>query len=104
MKQNVKFKGQIKANMRWPLFLILFWVPMVGIMYIIDVKAGVTGTCFLLLYMLLTWVRYKRSQSVLMQEMIEFASNYAQVQKQLLKDFEVPYILLDADGTILWDF
>ena len=37
-----------------------------------------------------------------MNELISFATQYGQVQKVLLKEFIVPYALLDNNGKILW--
>jgi c-di-AMP phosphodiesterase-like protein len=37
-----------------------------------------------------------------MRDLIEFSSNYAQVQKQLLDDLEIPYCLLDGEGDVLY--
>lgn len=37
-----------------------------------------------------------------MNELISFATQYGQVQKTLLKEFIVPYALLDYNGKILW--
>ena len=38
-----------------------------------------------------------------MNELIKFAVNYAQVQKELIKDLAIPYGLIDIAGNILWD-
>ncbi len=102
MKNDIKFKGQLQANMRWPLILSALWVIMIVALFFIDIKAGLMGVFFLVVYMVTVWIVYNHSRSNLMQEMIGFAASYGQVQKQLLKDFEVPYILMDSDGRILW--
>lgn len=102
MKNDIKFKGQLKANMRWPLILSVLWLLMVAALFFIDIKAGLMGVFFLVIYLLIAWIVYNHSRGNLMQEMMDFAVSYGQVQKQLLKDFEVPYILMDADGRILW--
>lgn len=102
MKNDIKFKGQLKANMRWPLILSVLWLLMVAALFFIDIKAGLMGVFFLVIYLVIAWIVYNHSRGNLMQEMMDFAVSYGQVQKQLLKDFEVPYILMDADGRILW--
>ena len=102
MKNDIKFHGQLKANMRWPLILSVLWVIMVVAMFFIDLKAGLMGIFFLAIYLIAAWIIYNHSRSNLMREMINFATSYGQVQKQLLKDFQVPYVLMDADGRILW--
>ena len=102
MKNDIKFKGQLSVSMRWPLILSVLWLFMTVGLFFIDVKAGLVGLLFLVIYLLLAGFLYKRSQNIMLQEMIQFAAGYGQIQKQLLKDFEVPYLLMDADGRILW--
>ena len=38
----------------------------------------------------------------IMRDMIEFSSNYSQVQRQLLYDMSVPYCLVDNSGRVMW--
>ena len=42
------------------------------------------------------------SKPRLANEVINFATQYATVQKRLLNEFEIPYALLDSTGKILW--
>lgn len=102
MKNEIKFHGQLKANMRWPLILSGLWILMVVSLFFIDLKAGLMGVFFLVIYLIAVWIIYNYSRKNLMQELISFATNYGQVQKQMLKEFQVPYILMDADGRVLW--
>ena len=38
----------------------------------------------------------------IIKEIVEFSSNYSQVQRQLLYELSIPYCLLDNKGNILW--
>ena len=40
--------------------------------------------------------------SIILNELISFATQYGQVQKSLMKNFIFPYALLDPDGKLLW--
>lgn len=102
MKNSVKLNGQLKTYMRWPLFLIILWVLMVIGLFFLNVKAGLLGLAFLVLYAAVVWLLYLRYRSMMLHELVIFAANYGQVQKQLLKEFIVPYALLDSDGKMLW--
>lgn len=102
MKNDIKFKGELDISIRWPLVFSAVWLLMTAGLFLIDVKAGFVGLFFLLVYVLVMWILYKRSHSAILQEMVDFAAGYGQIQKQLLKQFEVPYMLTDADGRILW--
>ncbi|MCI5700822.1 MAG: DHH family phosphoesterase [Lachnospiraceae bacterium] len=102
MKNNIKLNGQLKSYLRWPLLLIIFWVVMVIGLFFIDIIAGLASAVCLLIYVAAAWLLYVRNRSVLLHELIIFAANYGQVQKQLLKEFIVPYALMDSEGKMLW--
>ena len=44
----------------------------------------------------------KRNKPLLVNELVNFATQYGTVQKQLLNEFEVPYALLDYNTRFLW--
>lgn len=102
MKDEIKFSGQLEALMHWPWMLAGVWVLMVMLMFIIDVRVGLLGIAFFVVYLGIVAVIYTNIRKNLMSEMISFAASYGQVQKELLKDFLLPYALLDCDGKILW--
>lgn len=102
MKDEIKFSGQLKALMHWPWVLAGVWVLMAMVMFMIDVRAGLLGIAFLVVYLGIVAVIYTKSRKNLMTEMISFAASYGQIQKELLKDFLLPYAILDCDGKILW--
>jgi c-di-AMP phosphodiesterase-like protein len=45
---------------------------------------------------------YNYNKPVLLNELINFATQYGTVQKKLINEFEIPYALLDYNGKILW--
>lgn len=102
MNKNVKLNGQLKSYLRWPLLLSILWLFLVVGLFFINIKAGLAGLLCLLIYGLVVWMLYVRNRSMLLHELITFAANYGQVQKQLLKELVVPYALLDAEGRMLW--
>ena len=72
--------------------------------YIINVdwKAGAVLAAFVLLYLLTSLILLSYNRTMLMNELISFATQYGQIQKQLLRDLELPHALLDENGKILW--
>ncbi len=42
------------------------------------------------------------NKPVIINELVSFATQYGQVQKVLLREFEIPYAMLDDDGRIIW--
>ena len=92
----------MKLYMQWALWLtILLAVGTVG-MFAISSKAGLLMILLTVIYAAAAWLLCAGSQKDLFAEMIDFAAQYGQIQKKLLKDFHVPYALMDENGKLLW--
>lgn len=102
MKDGIKLKGKLATYMRWPFILAILLVAMDVLLYSVSWKAGGIGTVFTAVYLLLGILLYFHRRPVLLNELISFATQYGQVQKSLMKNFALPYALLDAEGKILW--
>ena len=102
MKGKMKFKGKLKGYLWAPFFLA---VPMllanVGL-YFVDVRAGGMVSAFVAVYFGVELVLYYINKPHLSNEIINYATQFATVQKKLLNNFEIPYALLDNTGKILW--
>ena len=102
MGQEIKLKGKLKAYIMMPLVLTVLLAAMDVWLYVISPKAGVIGTVFAAVYFLILVAVYQRNKPVILNELIDFATQYGLVQKRLLNEFEIPYSLLDSNGRILW--
>ncbi len=102
MDGKIKIKGQLKFYMQWPMILTVLLVLMDILVFTVDRKAGGLVSIFVAAYVLIVVFLYFHSRAVIMNELISFATQYGQVQKTLLKEFIVPYALLDYNGKILW--
>ena len=102
MDGKIKIKGQLKFYMQWPFILTILLVIMHILVFIVNAKAGTLVSVFVAAYILIVVFLYFHSRAVIMNELISFATQYGQVQKVLLKEFIVPYALLDNNGKILW--
>lgn len=102
MDGKIKIKGQLKFYMQWPFILTVLLMVMDVLVFTVNVKAGALVSIFLAAYILIVVFLYFHSRAVIMNELISFATQYGQVQKVLLKEFIVPYALLDYNGKLLW--
>ena len=102
MNFKVAPKGPLKTYMTWPVVMALMWTVLVIILFLIDRKAGFIALLFLFLHIGLTIWIWTRSRAKLLDDLITFAAGYGQVQKNLLKDFVLPYALLTEEGHMLW--
>lgn len=102
MGRNVGFKGQVRSYVQWPLsFSILLILLNIG-MYFIDRRAGLLTTLFTVIYIVTAFILYRRSRNLVFNEFVSFATKYGQVQRQLLRELELPYALMDEAGKIIW--
>ena len=102
MRQDVKLKGKLKGYTQTPLVLTALFGAMDVWMYVLNIKAGVLGSVFVGIYFFVMLFVYWRNKPILMNELIDFATQYGTVQKRLLNEFEVPYAVMDATGKRLW--
>lgn len=102
MNGRLKLKGRVFTHLIYPcimsvvLFVIGIWIT------VIDSDAGSIILSLAIVYLIFTIVMYVVNQKLVMQELIKFAVDYAQVQKELLDDMVIPYGLIDRQGNILW--
>ncbi|MGB8454853.1 MAG: DHH family phosphoesterase [Anaerocolumna sp.] len=102
MKKNIKVKGALKAYLRWPIMLSLLLVCMNISIYVIDQEAGLVMLGFVILYVVIAMLLYFFRRPNIIGDLIRYAADYGQVQKQLLKEMALPYAILDYEGRLLW--
>ena len=102
MKHKVKVRGRIKAFM-WTSLLLGILLAILNIyIYTFEVRAGIIVTGFLLIYIAVDVIYFVNSSHRIVYELVNFATSYGQVQKQLLKNLDIPYAVLDETGRLIW--
>ncbi len=102
MKKKIKVKGPLRIYLQWPIWLTVLLLAMTIWIFTINIKCGIIVSVFLVFYFGISLTLYLKNRQNVMNELISFATEYAQVQRQLLYELEVPYALLDDQGRILW--
>lgn len=102
MKKNIKLKGNLKNYMYWPLILTALLVLMNIPLYWVSKEAGAMASLFIVIYFIVVIFAYNFNKPALINELINFATQYGTVQKKLINELEIPYALLDYNGKILW--
>lgn len=102
MKSSIKIKGKLKKYIYMPLMLTVLLVIFNGAVYIRDISVGAMFSGFIIFYELVLLVFYRKYRPKLIQELVNFATQYSTVQKKLLTEFEVPYALVDYNAKLLW--
>ena len=99
---TIKLSGQLRSYLRFPLWLFLLLVLMNVGVYFLDTNAGLLVSAGIGLYLIIVLVFYRIKRAAVFNELITFAAQYGQVQKQLIMDFSLPYAVLDDEGKLLW--
>ena len=103
MKKNkMRLKGQLRMYMRWPLIMTILLLAMDIWMYVIDKKAGVMLSIFIIIYFVIAGVLYFYNRSLILADLIQFSTQYKGIQNTLLKELALPYAIALEDGRILW--
>ena len=102
MSRKVSFKGTLKSYIQWPLRLSPIVILYAMAMFFFDKRAGAASAAFAVLYVVIALVLYITHRNNAINEMVSFATQYGQIQKQLLRELEIPYALLDETGRVIW--
>lgn len=103
-KQTKSFKpsGRLNAIFLWPLGLgILLVLLDILLCFVSSVAASIVAV-FIVIYAFVCAMMICYFRPRIIKEIVEFSSNYSQVQRQLLYELSIPYCLLDNKGNILW--
>ncbi len=102
MKSKLKLKGKIITYLVMPIVLGMMMVIGAAILSVKNPQFGITIMVLAAIYVIVSVVLYFVSKPVIMRDLVEFAVDYAQIQKSLLQDLALPYGLLDSEGKLLW--
>lgn len=103
MRTKVRVKGALRIYMMSLLYvgILLMLIAVCTIVKNLQVGllvGGVSVLCFILFFL----TRLK-SGRIVFDELVSFATAYGQIQKKLLYELELPYVLLDDSGRVLWN-
>ncbi len=102
MNDKIKLKGKYRQFFIVCLALGLLLALINVYVYFQSLRAGLVLTAFLVLYVLAVIMSFILSSRSILYDLVSFATQYGQVQKQLLKALDLPHAILDQDGHIIW--
>lgn len=102
MQKKIKLKGQIKSYLRWPLLLSILLAVMNLFIYMIHWKSGAVMTAFLMIYVLISLLLFFSNRSKILKELVNFAEDYNQIQRESFQNASIPYVIIDTEGKFLW--
>ena len=101
-KTKIRIRGSLRTYLNVSVYLGILLALINLSIYLLDYRAGLVLSCYVLGYFAITMYLYLRNKSVVLNELVSFATEYGQIQRQLLRELELPYALLDDGGKIIW--
>jgi len=102
MKKGIRLKGKLRTYLHACLYLGILLVLVNICVFMIDVRAGLLLAAFVIFYFAIVSALMFYNKPIIMNELISFATQYGQIQRQLLRDLELPHALLDDAGKVIW--
>ena len=97
-----KKRGSLSMYMNWPLCVSLCLILLSVAVTLTNWTAGAVasiGSVLIIILLIVLSVYYHRRVNA---DMVTFGAGYAQIQKQLLQDMDVPYAVTDEYGRLIW--
>ena len=105
-KKNNLVKSRINGHTAFYFKLPMYFTGILALIniwfYFENVQIGFCVSGVTSLYFVLSLGYFMYSKNRYSQEMVDFAMDYTQVQKKLIKGMEVPNVLIDRNGRFLW--
>lgn len=102
MKHRMRLRGNLKTYLRWPLFFGILLILMTIQLFSVSVRSGVVGIGYTILYLMIAGLINFSGRRKLKKDLIEFATNYGEMQMRMMKTLTVPFAILSEDGHMLW--
>lgn len=102
MNNQIKLKGALRSYLQAGFYLGLVLLVVDAGLYFLDIRSGFAVSIFLLIYYAVILALYFYNKPIILNELVSFATEYGQIQRQLLKELDLPYALLDENGKVIW--
>ncbi len=102
MNSRVKIKGRLASYFNAPIKLGIFLCLVNLLIYFIHWPSGIVLSIFIVIYLAIVISLYLNNRTLILNELVSFATEYGQVQSRLLKELDLPYAVLDDTGRVIW--
>jgi c-di-AMP phosphodiesterase-like protein len=100
--EKVHLNKPLKSYISWPFYMGLILIAMDICIYVAQPDVILIPVLFTLFYLLVATILFVSRFKTINHNLVQFAADYSQVQRKLLKELILPYAVLDVDGNILY--
>ncbi len=99
---QLTFRGRLRFYLLAPIFLDALLI--IGAVALCTYKPhlGLLALILTGIATLITLIFYQHYKRRLGEEIVDFAARYGSVQKEFIRNFRIPYAILDGDAKLLW--
>ena len=101
MKNN-DVKKRIQLIMFLPIIMALVLMGVSIYLFGTETPEGIATLVVLGVYMLISVITFFRISPEISRTLMDYSMEHGKVQKELLRELDVPYAILDQDAQILW--
>ena len=102
LSKKIKITGRLRIYLQASLILGILLVAVNIAVSFVNLFAGFVLGLFTIIYLVVMLYLHRIQQKLIIDELISFATEYGQIQKQLLRELELPHALMDEKGKIIW--
>ena len=102
MKEEITITRQLKKYLQWPLYLSVLVLAMDLVVCTINTRAGLVMFGFTAVYLMIALTFYFYKKKGITAALYEYASQFSLMQQMILKDMQIPYLIADEAGNIIW--
>lgn len=102
MGDKYGFKFKFNRYLILPLLCLLVLLVADFYMVIADKSFAFVLTAIIVVYSGVLILFYVRKRETIVDEVLDMTAEYGQVQKRLIKEISIPYMLLSEDGSVFW--
>ena len=102
MKREKNISRRVALNLWLPIIVVVF--ILVAALGVIEANPGLGYTILVgdVIYLIAAVLCYEYTEKMISKEFLAAGFEQSQIQKQILKELPVPYVMTDQDGTIIW--
>ena len=102
MKREKNISRKVALNLWLPMIVVVF--ILVAALGVIEVNPGLGYTILIgdVIYLIASVLCYEYTEKMINNELLAAGFEQSQIQKKILKDLPVPYVMTDQEGVIIW--
>ena len=102
MKREKNISRKVALNLWLPIIVVVF--ILVAALGVNEVNPGLGYTILVgdVIYLIASVLCYEYTEKMINNELLTAGFEQSQIQKQILKELPVPYVMTDQSGTIIW--